>query len=135
MNLSELEELKKAANLIEEMSFDRQHFKSGGNGFPFICSTDAAYIGIEMRADANQQTQRYDITFGAYARRTGDLMDSNGLRTLSQEVGQAYALLLALEMQKFNPTEYEMREFAEIIRQRDEQESSQENSPDMRLSL
>lgn len=130
-NLNELEKLQRAARLIEEMSNGRQVFRTGSVGGPAICPADNANIGVAMRVDRNMQTQRYDISFAAYVRRAGSPMNAAELMALSREVGQTHALLLALEMQKFSPTEEEFRQFTESIRRRQEQESIQSNGPIM----
>lgn len=112
---NELEKLKKAALLIEEMSMGRLKVCPSVVGHVYIRPEDDAYIGLEMRIASDLSLERYAVTFTAHPRRIGGKLDAGGLRKLMTEVNQSYALLTALEMQEFRPTPIELEMFRESI--------------------
>lgn len=115
--MSELEKLKNAASLVEEMTQGRQTFHSGIGG-AYIVTAEDADLGMQMRVNAGDGPEHYRVTFSAYSRRMGAEMDSGGLRALMTEAGQMYALLMALEMQDLHPSAEELHQFSADIEQK-----------------
>lgn len=95
--LTELEKLQRAAQLIEEMSQGRLLVCRSAVGQVYIRARDDSSLGMDMRIDSIPGQPRYQITFSAQIRRMGADMDADRLRTLLSEVGQTYALMAALE--------------------------------------
>ena len=60
---------------------------------------------------SNFHLKCYEITFDANVRRMGTPMTATDLGKLATEVQQAQALLTALEMYKFQPTQKDMERF------------------------
>ena len=118
--MNELENLRRAASLIEEMTQGRQTFRSGIGG-AYIATAEDADLGMQMRVNTGDAPEHYHVTFSAYSRRMGAEMDSGGLRTLMTEAGQMYALLMALEMQDYHPSAEELHRFADDIEQKEQQ--------------
>lgn len=112
---SELEKLQKAALLIEEMSMGRLKVCPSVVGHVSIRPEQDAYIGLQMRITADRTLRRYAVTFTAFPRRMGTELDSASLRKLMTEVNQSYALLTALEMQKYRPTQEDLEMFQESV--------------------
>jgi hypothetical protein len=122
-----LEKLKKAAELIEGMTHWDQRFKDGGVGHPFIYSAENAHLGLEMIVRGNPETQKYDVTFGAYARDVGKHMNSDGVYAIAKEAARLYALMAALELElaPFSLTKEEFWQFDDWIAVREAQEQSE----------
>lgn len=102
--LTELEKLQRAAQLIEEMSQGRLQVCPSVVGQVYIRPQDDSNLGMEMRIDSIPGQPRYRITFAAQLRRMGTDMGADGLRALLSEVGQTYGLLAALEVRSYTPT-------------------------------
>ena len=109
--LTELEKLQQAAQLIEEMSQGRLQVCPSAVGQVYIRVQDGSNLGMDMRIDS--------IT--AQLRRMGADMDANGLRELLSEVGQTYALMAALEARSYIPTREDLTAFREELAARQEQ--------------
>lgn len=109
--MTELEKLKTASELIRDMTDGRlQVATSIGNNI-FVRPRDDAYIGLNLMIRGNVQQKCYEITFDASVRRMGMPMTAKNLGKLADEVQQAQALLTALEMYTFRPTQTDMVQF------------------------
>lgn len=127
-DLSELDKLKNAALLIEEMSQGYLRMCLGALGNIHIRPSGDAYIGIEVREQPNLALERCEITFDAHVRRMGTAMNSSDLRTLLKETNQAYALLMALEMREYQPSMDDMAVFRDFLALRQELSHQNPNS-------
>ena len=109
--MTELEKLKTASELIRDMTDGRlQVATSIGNNI-FVRPRDDAYIGLNLMIRGNVQQKCYEVTFDASVRRMGMPMTAKDLGKLADEVQQAQALLTALEMYTFRPTQTDMVQF------------------------
>lgn len=113
--VSELDKLREAAKLIEEMSQGRLQVCPSVVGQVYIRPENEAYLGLAMRIDSIPGQPHYRVTFSAQLRRMGADMASEGLRTLLSEVGQTYALLTALESRNYTPTTEDLTAFREDL--------------------
>lgn len=109
--VSELDKLREAAKLIEEMSQGRLQVCPSVVGQVYIRPENEAYLGLDMRINSIPGQLRYRVTFSSQMRRMGADMTSEGLRTLLSEVGQTYALLTALESRSYTPTTEDLTAF------------------------
>ena len=109
--ITELEKLQQAAQLIEEMSQGRLQIRPSVAGLVYIRPQDVSNLGMDMRIDSIPGQPRYRITCAAQLRRMGTDMDADGLRVLLSEVGQLYALLAALEARSYTPTMEDLTAF------------------------
>ena len=121
--MSEVEKLKNAVSLIEDMTGNR--FKYGMNG-PFIYPAENDYIAINMHSEADYGANVYRVSFNASLQTHENILFSDTIIKLMQEAGQAYALLSALEMKTYTPTPEDLKEFNDYIQELDEQRSAQE---------
>ena len=123
--MSELNKLKEAAHLIEDMTGCR--FKSSVGG-AFIYPDRDEYLAVNMRKEGDYNANLYRIHFDVHLQTMGKPMTSAALEQLQCEVGQAHALLTALEMREYALTPEEMQEFNGYVRDlerlREEQEQS-----------
>ncbi len=109
--MTELEKLKTASEMIRDMTEGRlQVATSIGNNI-YVKAKDDAYIGLNLMTRGNVQQKCYEITFDASVRRMGTPMTAKDLGKLATEVQQAQALLTALEMYTFRPTQTDMVQF------------------------
>ena len=130
--MTELEKLKTASELIRDMTDGRlQVATSIGNNI-FVRPRDDAYIGLNLMIRGNVQQKCYEITFDASVRRMGTPMTATDLGKLATEVQQAQALLTALEMYTFRPTQSDMVQFHDHLL---EQHQSPSEPEPMRSSL
>ena len=113
--VSELDKLREAAKLIEEMSQGRLQVCPSVVGQVYIRPENEAYLGLDMRINSIPGQLRYRVTFSSQMRRMGADMTSEGLRTLLSEVGQTYALLTALESRSYTPTTEYLTAFREEL--------------------
>lgn len=113
--VSELDKLREAAKLIEEMSQGRLQVCPSVVGQVYIRPENEAYLGLDMRINSIPGQLRYRVTFSSQMRRMGADMTSEGLRTLLSEVGQTYALLTALESRSYTPTTEDLTAFWEEL--------------------
>jgi len=124
--MSDLNKLKEAAHLIEDMTGCR--FKSSMGG-AFIYPDRDEYLAVNMRKEGDYNANLYRIHFDVHLQTMGKPMDSAALEQLQCEVGQAHALLSALEMREYALTPEEMQEFNGYVRNmellREEQEQTQ----------
>ena len=109
--MTELEKLKTASELIRDMTDGRLQIATSIGNHIFVRSSNNAYIGLNMMIHGNFHLKCYEITFDANVRRMGTPMTATDLGKLEQEVQQAQALLTALEMYRFQPTQKDMEQF------------------------
>jgi len=127
-SMTGLEKLKNAAKLIESMTGSR--FKSYSRGsFLYPESSADAYLAINMRKETDYGAKLYRIHFDVNIQTTGSRpMHSDELMRLQQEVGVAYALLTALEMETYSLTPEEMQKFDDFVREQEELQEIQDQS-------
>ena len=109
--MTELEKLRTASELIRDMTDGRLQIATSIGNHIFVRPSDDAYIGLNMMNHGNFHLKCYEITFDANVRRMGTPMTATDLGKLAQEVQQAQALLTALEMYRFQPTQKDMEQF------------------------
>lgn len=119
---NELEKLQKAALLIEEMSMGRLKVCPSVVGHVYIRPEQDAYIGLQMQIVPDPSLGRYAVTFTAFPRKMGTELDAASLRKLMTEVNQSYALMTALEMQRYRPTQEDLEVFRESMIEQQESE-------------
>ena len=122
--LSELEKLQQAAQLIEEMSQGRLLVCPSVVGQVYIRPQHNSNLGMDMRIDSIPGQPHYRITFTAQLRRMGTDMVADDLRALLSEVGQTYALMTALEARRYTPTGEDLTAFRDGLAAQQEQERS-----------
>lgn len=108
--MDEVEKLRNAATLIKDMTHGQQNLHTGVGGC-YIQTGDNVHFGLQMRVRPHIEQGCYKITFDAYSRTMGAAMSSGEVMRLIEEAGQIHALLTALEMQEFVPSEQEYRQF------------------------
>ena len=113
--MTELEKLKTASELIRDMTDGRLQIATSIGNHIFVRPSDDAYIGLNMMIRGNVQQKCYEITFDANVRRMGIPMTATDLGKLTTEVQQAQALLTALEMYRFQPTQKDMEQFHDYL--------------------
>ena len=123
--MTELEKLKNADTLIRDMTEGRLQIATSIGNHIYVKSKDDAYIGMDMMIRRNVQQKCYEITFDANVRRMGTPMTATDLGKLAQEVQQAQALLTALEMYRFQPTQKDMEQFHEYLLDRQQRGHTQ----------
>ena len=94
----------------------------------YVRPRDDAYIGLDMMIHGNFHLKCYEITFDANVRRMGIPMTAADLGKLATEVQQAQALLTALEMYKFQPTQKDMEQFYDHLMEQLHGPSQQEQT-------
>ena len=123
--MTELEKLKNADTLIRDMTEGRLQIATSIGNHIYVKSKYDAYIGMDMMIRRNVQQKCYEITFDANVRRMGTPMTATDLGKLAQEVQQAQALLTALEMYRFQPTQKDMEQFHEYLLDRQQRGHTQ----------
>ena len=113
--MTELEKLKTASELIRDMTDGRLQIATSIGNHIYVRPRDDAYIGLEMMIRGNYHKNCYEITFDANVRRMGTPMSAADLGKLATEVQQAQALLTALEMYHFQPTQKDMERFRDHL--------------------
>lgn len=113
--MTELEKLKNADTLIRDMTEGRLQIATSIGNHIYVRSKDDAYIGLNMMIRGNYQLKCYAVTFDSHVRRMGSPMTVKELGMLAQEVQQTEALLTALEMYHFHPTQKDMELFREYL--------------------
>ena len=113
--MTELEKLKTASELIWDMTDGRLQIATSIGNHIYVKSKDDAYIGMDMMIHSNFHLKCYEITFDAHVRRMGIPMTATDLGKLATEVQQAQALLTALEMYRFQPTQKDMEQFHDYL--------------------
>ena len=115
--MTELEKLKTAAELIRDMSQSKLELCPSDVGCGYIRAADDAYIAMNMVIRSNMVQGNVDVTFNAYVRRMGSEMNAKDLNALQQEVQQAYALMQALGVMRFQPTLDDLSAFHSYLKQ------------------
>lgn len=123
--MTELEKLKTVADLIRDISRGKLEIRSSIGNNVFIHASDDAYIGMEMVMKSNYSKKCVDITFQGFVRRMGTPMTGNDMAQLLKEVQQAHALVLALEIPKFQPTVEDLSAFHDYLQE--QQTQSEDN--------
>ena len=123
--MTELEKLKTVADLIRDISRGKLEIRPSIGNNVFIHASDDAYIGMEMVMKSNYLKKCVDITFQGFVRRMGTPMSGNDMEQLLEEVQQAHALVLALEIPKFQPTVEDLSAFHDYLQE--QQTQSEEN--------
>ena len=116
--MNRLNEMKKAALLIEEMTGSRFKHSMGG---VFIYPDRNEYFAVNMRKEVDFNARFYRIHFDVNLQTMGQPMDAAELLKLQQEIGTKWALLTALEIEQYALTPEEMQEFDGFVREREEQ--------------
>ena len=124
--MTELEKLKTVADLIRDISRGKLEIRPSIGNNVFIHASDNAYIGMEMVMKSNYSKKCVDITFQGFVRRMGSPMTGNDMEQLLEEVQQAHALVLALEIPKFQPTVEDLSAFHDYLQE--QQLQSQESA-------
>ena len=124
--MTELEKLKTVADLIRDISRGKLEIRPSIGKNVFIHASDDAYIGMEMVMKSNYSKKCVDITFQSFVRRMGTPMTGNDMEQLLEEVQQAHALVLALEIPKFQPTVEDLSAFHDYLQE--QQLQSQESA-------
>ena len=109
--MTELEKLKNADSMIRDMTEGRMQVATSIGNHIFVRPRDDAYIGLNVMIRGNYHKNCYEISFDANVRRMGTPMSAADLGKLATEVQQAQALLTALEMYHFQPTQKDMERF------------------------
>jgi hypothetical protein len=112
--VTELEKLKSAASIVEEMTQGKQTFH-GGIGGAYISADDSANFKLLMDTDNGDSPDHCRITFRAYPKTTDAGLDCGRLRDFLTEANQLYALLLTVEMQEYLPTYEEYSQFTAYV--------------------
>ena len=118
--MTELEKLKKTAQVIQDLTEGRIQIRSSSLGNICVHTADNAYISLNMELKSNLEQKCYDISFSCFVRRMGSVMNAKELSALYWEVHQARALLTALELTKLQPTLDDLQAFHDHL-QRQEQ--------------
>lgn len=124
--MTELEKLKTVADLIRDISRGKLEIRPSIGNNVFIHASDDAYIGMEMVIKNNYPKKCVDITFRGFVRRMGTPMSGNDMEQLLEEVQQAHALVLALEIPNFQPTVEDLSAFHDYLQE--QQLQSQESA-------
>ena len=115
--MTELEKLKTVAGLIRDISHGKLEIRPSIGNNVFIHSSDDAYISMDMVMKSIYEGRCVDITFRGFVRRMGTPMSGKDLGLLQEEVQQAHALLLALEIPKFHPTMEDLSVFHDYLQE------------------
>ena len=118
--MTELEKLKKTAQVIQDMTEGRIQIRPSSLGNVCVHAADNAYINLNMEMKSNLEQKCYDISFSCFVRRMGSSMSARDLGTLYREVHQAQALLTALELTKLQPTLEDLQAFHDHLQQQEQ---------------
>ena len=127
--MTELDKLKTAAELIQNMTDGRLQVATSIGNHIFVRPKDDAYIGLDMMIRGNYHRNCYEISFDANVRRMGTPMMAADLGKLATEVQQAQSLLTALEMYRFQPTQKDMERFHDYLMEQNHSISQSEQAP------
>lgn len=129
-----LEKLQNAERLIRKMTGCR--FKALIDSV-FIYPEDHAHLTINIRRDMAGGNENHSrIHFDAQIHNSIKPMNADELLGFSREIGQAHALLTALEMQDFTVTPNEYDAFVDYVWQQEEMnmESDQNENNGLKMS-
>lgn len=133
--MTELEKLKTVADLIRDISHGKLEVRPSIGKNVFIHASDDAYIGMEMVMKNNYPKKCVDITFRGFVRRMGTPMSGKDMEQLLEEVQQAHALVLALEIPKFNPTMEDLSAFHDYLQEQQMRSQGQVEQAMQELSM
>ena len=119
--MTELEKLKNAVHLIEDVSMGRLEVCAGQVKCFYIRSDPDSYMGVNAYIQARPSRGCYDITFSAGMVRTAGHLDARGIHSLMIEAQQTHALLTALELLTYRPTHEDLEKFQAFLLERQEQ--------------
>ena len=131
----ELEKLKTVADLIRDISHGKLEIRPSIGNNVFIHASDDAYIGMEMVMKSNYSKKCVDITFRGFVRRMGTPMSGKDMEQLLEEVQQAHALVLALEIPKFHPTLKDLSAFHDYLQEQQMQSQKTEEQTMQGMSM
>ena len=117
--MTELEKLKKTAQVIQELTEGRIQIRPSGICYICVHAADNSYINLNMEMKSNLEQKCYDISFSCFVRRMGSSMNAKDLGTLYREVHQVQALLTALELTKLQPTLSDLQAFHDYLQQQE----------------
>ena len=133
--MTELEKLKTVADLIRDISHGKLEVRPSIGNNVFIHASDDAYIGMEMVMKNNYPKKYVDITFRGFVRRMGTPMSGKDMEQLLEEVQQAHALVLALEIPKFHPTMEDLTAFHDYLQEQQMQSQETEEQTMQDISM
>ena len=133
--MTELEKLKTVADLIRDISHGKLEIRPSKGNNVFIHASDDAYIGMEMVMKNNYPKKYVDITFQGFVRRIGTPMSGKEMEQLLEEVQQAHALVLALEIPQFHPTLEELSAFYNYLQEQQMQSQETEEQTMQGMSM
>ena len=131
--MTELEKLKTVADLIRDISHGKLEIRPSIGNNVFIHASDDAYIGMDMVMKNNYSKACVDITFQGFVRRMGTPMSGKELGKLQEEVQQAHALLLALEIPQFHPTLEDLAAFHDYLQEQQMQKDAEQTMQEMSM--
>ena len=133
--MTELEKLKTVADLIRDISHGKLELRPSIGNNVFIHASDDAYIGMEMVMKKNYPKKCVDITFRGFVRRMGTPMSGKDMEQLLEEVQQAHALVLALEIPQFHPTLEDLSAFHDYLQEQQMQSQKAEEQTMQDISM
>ena len=133
--MTELEKLKTVADLIRDISHGKLELRPSIGNNVFIHASDDAYIGMEMVMKNNYPKKCVDITFRGFVRRMGTPMSGKDMEQLLEEVQQAHALVLALEIPQFHPTLEDLSAFHDYLQEQQMQSQKAEEQTMQDISM
>ena len=133
--MTELEKLKTVADLIQDISHGKLEIRPSIGNNVFIHASDNAYIGMEMVMKSNYSKKYVDITFQGFVRRMGTPMSGKDMEQLLEEVQQAHALVLALEIPQFHPTLEDLSAFHDYLQEQQMQSQKAEEQTMQDISM
>ena len=113
--LTELDKLKHAVQLIEEISMGRLEVCPARTQCFCIRAEPDSHIGLDVCIHARPSQEGYDVTFYAGTINSTGNLDSKGISKLMLESQQAYALLTAPEIQSYHPTHKDLEKFQAFL--------------------
>ena len=133
--MTELEKLKTVADLIRDISHGKLELRPSIGNNVFIHASDDAYIGMEMVMKKNYPKKCVDITFRGFVRRMGTPISGKDMEHLLEEVQQAHALVLALEIPQFHPTLEDLSAFHDYLQEQQMQSQEAEEQTMQDISM
>jgi hypothetical protein len=124
--MSGLENMKKAARLIEEMTGCR--FKHGIIGESFIYHDTNRFLSVNMRWEWDAGARLFHYRFETELIPKREPLSAADMATLRQEAAQTEALLIALSMRDYTLTPEDRHAFEDFIGEMTEQREEQEQS-------
>lgn len=118
--MTELEKLKKTAQVIQDLTEGRIQIRPSSVGHFCVHTTDNTYINLNMELKRNLEQKCYDISFSCFIRRMGSSMSAKDLSALYREIHQSHALLTALELTKLHPTLDDLQAFHDHLLQQEQ---------------